>query len=374
MRRTAPFAFMALALLASSAAAQTQERAGLRWQLKQGDQVRYDLTWALDQKIDMGGQEIPQAMQVQLTLDQVVTSAAADATTLEATISAIKANVGMGPMGEMEYDSGAPADPNNPFAWVGSAIGKKFSFTMKPNGEVTSVTGADAIQEELTAVLQKGIEERMQRQGGGGGDMGMMGMGMDPAMLTSQAVIVFGDGSMKSALGILNHVLPDTGKAKEGDTYSRPMTETMPAVGTLTFTQQFSVSGAAGSAVRMGWKAGDDLKMERDSTAGKPGAADDPMKQMERAMMEKLEVKRKAVSGSASFDGGRSRLIDSEAVHEIDLEGPLPPMIAAMMGPEGKNAKMKQAIVITLRYAENTAGAAPAQPAPGNGGGKGGSF
>ncbi|MCW8137424.1 MAG: hypothetical protein KIT58_00790 [Planctomycetota bacterium] len=359
MLRTASLALALVGLVAPTALAQTAERAGLGLQLKAGDELRYKLTWSLDQKMNLGGQEMPQALEVECALDQRVKAFDNGVATIEATITAVRARLGLGPFGDMDYDTAAPQDEANPFAWIREAIGKSFQFKLKTTGEVLEVTGGDAIRDRMTAVLE---EKAARQQGGGGGGMGGMGMGMgmDPGMLTAQAVVVFADESMKSALGVLNHVLPDAGAAKEGDAWERPIVEKIPSLGTLSFTSRITHRGGAGSAVRLAWQASDEVQLRRDQG----GRSDDPREQMAREMQrqltDKLEVKRKAVSGTVSFDAAAGRIIDSEATHRIDMEGPLPPMLAGMMGPEGKNAKMKQDVVLTLRYVR-VDGAAPPQ-------------
>ncbi|MCO5164882.1 MAG: DUF6263 family protein [Planctomycetes bacterium] len=361
MLRTASLALALVGLVAPSALAQTAERAGLGLQLKAGDQLRYKLTWALDQKMNLGGQEMPQALEVECALDQRVKGVDAGVATIEATIAGVRARVGLGPFGEMDYDSTAAHDESSPFAWIREAIGKSFEIKMKTTGQVVEVTGADAIRDRMMATL----EEKAAKQQGGGGMGGMgMGMGMDPAMLTAQAVVVFADEAMKTALDVLNHVLPEEGAAKEGDTWDRPIAETIPSLGTLSFTGRFTHRGGAGSAVRLAWQAADEIQMRRDQGRGSDDPREQMAREMQRQMTEKLEVKRKEVSGRVSFDAAAGRIIDSEAVHRIDMEGPLPPMIAGMMGPEGKNAKMKQDVVLTLRYVR--ADSAPA----GQGGGR----
>lgn len=374
MRRTAPLALFMFGLVAPVALAQTQERAGLRVALKTGDTLGYTYTWTLDQKTELPGMPMDETSEVCYHLDQRVESVTDGLATVKATISSIKVRLGAGMMGEMSYDS-ATDDESNPFAWLRHVVGKAFTFKMKTTGEVTEVTGGEAIRQEVTAAVAREAAEQ-PAPGGMGGDQGGMGMGMDPAammqMIAARLLVVFTDPSLMSSLEAVNHVLPDSGTAADGATWTHPVVETLPNVGTLRFTGEFAHRGSARDAVRITTRAAGDVELERDRGEPSSDPQTEMFRQMQRQMTEKLEVKRKTVNGTSSFDVARGRLIDSELVHEIVMEGPLPPMMAAMLGDQGKDAKLKQSVVLTLRYVLDET--APAQPAPGQGGKPNGSF
>jgi hypothetical protein len=373
MRRTAPLALLLLGLVAPAALAQTQERAGLKVQFKTGDTLGYTYTWTLDQKTELPGMPMDETSEVCYHLDQRVESVTDGVATVQATISSIKVRLGAGMMGEMAYDS-ATDDESNPFAWLRHVVGKTFTFKMKTTGEVTEVTGGEAIRQEVTEAVTREAAAN-PAPGGMGGDGGGMGMGMDPAammqMIAARLMVVFTDPSLKSSLEVVNHVLPDSGAAAEGGTWTHPVVVTLPNVGTLRFTGEFAHRGSARDAVRITTRASDEIVLERDGGQPSSDPQTEMFRQMQKQMTEKLEVKRKAVNGTSSFDVARGRLIDAELVHEIVMEGPLPPMMAAMLGDQGKDAKLKQTVVLTLRYVMDEA-AAPA--APGQGGKPGGSF
>ncbi len=358
-----------VALAAPAALAQTQQRAGLNVTLKQGDQLRYRYTWTLEQKTELPGMPMEETSEVAYALDQRVEAVAEGVATVRATIKHLRVRLGAGMMGELTYDSATDGE-SNPFAWLRHVVDKSFTYKIKGTGEVTEVTGGDAIRDEVTEAVKRDAANQGGQGGMGGDDMGM---GMDPGMMmqmvAARLTVVFTDESLKSSLGVVNHVLPDAGvAANEGTTWSRAVVERLPNVGTLSFTGEFGHRGGAGDAVRITTRASDDVRLERD----KGQAGDNMMAEMQRQMTEKLEVTRKSVAGTASFDVARGRLIDSEMVHEIDMEGPLPAMMAAMLGEQAKGTKLKQSIVLTLRYVEDQdAGAAPA---PGQGGQGNGRF
>lgn len=361
-----------IALAGPAALAQTQERAGLQVKLKQGDQMRYSYTWTLEQKTELPGMPLEETSEVAYALDQQVEGVTDGVATVRATIKNLRVRLGAGMMGELTYDSTTDGE-SNPFSWLRHVVDKSFTYKIKGTGEVTEVTGGDAIRDEVT----KAVERDAANQRGGGGDMGGggMGMGMDPGMMmqmvAARLTVVFTDESLKSSLGVVNHVLPDAGAAaNEGTTWSRPVVERLPNVGTLRFTGEFAHRGGAADAVRITARATDDVQLERE----KGEAGDNMMAEMQRQMTEKLEVTRKSVAGTASFDVARGRLLDSEMVHEIDMEGPLPAMMAAMLGEQAKGTKLKQSIVLTLRYVQEQDGAATPAPGQGGGGQGGGRF
>jgi hypothetical protein len=375
MRRTAPLALVVFGLVAPVALAQTQERAGLKIALKTGDQLGYTYTWTLEQKRELPGMPMPpETSEVCYHLDQKVESVTDGVATVQATITSIKVRLGAGMMGEMTYDS-ATDDASNPFAWLRHVVGEKLTFKMKTTGEVTELTGGGAIRDKVTAAVAR---EAAEKPAGGGMDDGGGMMGMDPAMMmqmiASRLMVVFTDQSLKSSLEVVNHVLPESGTAADGATWSHPVVETLPNVGTLRFTGEFAHRGSARDAVRITTRASDEIQLERDG--GEP--SDDPQtemfRQMQKQMSENMEVKKKTVNGTSSFDVARGRLIDSELVHEIVMEGPLPPMMAAMLGDQAKDAKLKESVLLTLRYVLDEAPATPAptQPTPGQGGKPGG--
>lgn len=354
-----------IGLGAPVALAQTQERAGLQVRLQPGDAMRYSYTWTLEQKTELPGMPMEETSEVAYALDQQVESVTDGVATVRATIRTLRVRLGAGMMGELTYDSTKDGE-SSPFAWLRHVVDKSFTFKMKTTGEVTEVTGGDAIRDEVTAAVA--AESADQPAPGGMGGGGGMGMGMDPGammqMIAGRLTVVFGDESLKSSLCVVNHVLPEAGTpATEGATWSHPVVEHLPNVGTVRFTGEFAHRGGAGDAVRITTRATDEVQLERDQGA----PSDDPnvemMRQMQRQMTEKLEVTKKTVRGTSSFDVARGRLIDSELVHDIQMEGPLPAMMAAMLGEQAKGAKLKQSIVLTLRYSQDEE--APAAPAPG---------
>lgn len=356
MRRTssnpAALSLALLALAAPAAVAQSQERPGLQLQLKQGDAMGYRYTWTLQQVTELPGMPLDETSEVSYALEQQVEGVADGVATVRATIKHLRVRIGAGIVGELTYDSATDGE-SNPFAWLRHVVDKSFTYTIKPTGEVTSVTGGDAIRDEVLAAVERDAAAQ-GNPGGMGGDMGGMGM-MDPGALMMMAAarlaVVFSDESQKNALNVVNHILPDAGvAAAEGTTWSRPVLERLPNVGTVRFTGEYAHRGGAANAVRITTRAADEVQLERERGEDDGNLAGE----LQRQLTEKMEITKKTVSGTATFDGTRGRLVASELVHEIHMEGPLPAMMAAMLGEQAKGQKLKQSIVLTLRYAEGT--------------------
>src|SRR5688500_5848734 len=173
MRRSlASLALIALAVLApASAPAQdkTQQRGGLRLQLKQGDTLRYTFTWTMEDKKDLPGMPMEETREVSYLLDQRVTEVGADGVaTIEATFADIRCRIGAGMMGEIAYDSKTDTT-DNPVSWLRHVNGKTFTYKMKPTGEVTEVTGGDAMRAEVTKTIREEVQAQARQGGGMGG-------------------------------------------------------------------------------------------------------------------------------------------------------------------------------------------------------------
>lgn len=375
MRRSAMLvAALGLGLAAPVLAQGSQARSGdLKWKLSQGDSLRYSFTWVLEEKVDFVGGEggggmggmgsQARAFEVGYTLDQKVQSVEGGVATIEAVIATVRGRLGMGMMGELTFDSAAADAGDNPMAWMRHLVGKKFRFKLSPRGEVTEVSGGDALRAEVIEVIKKEQADKPKKgPGGDGGDMGGFGM-MDPAamvgMLAQQLTVVFTDKSLQSSLEVSNDVLPE-GAAKEGDTWKRPVVEILPEVGTMKYTAQFTHRGGAGAATRLTSRADGEIEFIRETGGGGGG---NPFAEMQKQMEKRLEVKRKTATGTASFNGERGRLLDSELVQEIVMEGPLPPEAAMMFGEQAKDMKINRTIALTMRYVEEAPGAGGAKPA-----------
>ncbi len=366
------FTSVALALIACASPAlaqgtQTKPAGGeLRWNLKAGDTMRYAFTWILDEKAELPGMgEMPgQTLEVAYSLDQKVKSVDDKGAVIEATIAAVRGRLLLGMMGvDMNYDSATnSADEENPMGWLRHLVGKTFTYTMTSRGEVTNVTGGDAIRTEIIEVVKKEAASKPKAGGEGGGGMG--GMGMDPAammgQMAEQLTVVFSDTSLKSSLEVTNDILPTTA-VKTDETWTRPIVEELPELGTLSYTAQYTHRGGNADATRITSRAEGEVTLEKAKKA--PGAANDPMGAMRERVANSMEVKRKSSTGTHSFSGSKGRLLDSELVQEIVMEGPLPPEAAMMLGEQAKDAKMKRIVQLTLRYLAEEAPAAGGKPA-----------
>jgi len=356
----------AAALLAVPASAQdTQQRGQLRWQLEEGDVLRYDFTWNLEQMREFKG--LPQApppmgmtVEVAYTLRQEVQAVSAEGVaTIEATVEKIAMDLSLGMMGDLSYDSLEDA-ANSPLRGARHFVDQSFRFDLGADGAVLGVSGGDAIRDEVVAALE---EEMAGNQGQGGG----MGMMPSPQQIGAGLIGVFadsfGDGPLQDSLSNVNAILPADGEAAEGATWSREVEARVPSFGSLRYDAEFQHRGSAQGNVRITSRNAGDVELEQDLP--EEGAAG-PQAELARAMAKNQEVTGSDASGTATFSTTSGRLLDSEVTREVDSEGPLPPEILGMMGGQANDEmKLAQTFSLTLRYVLQEEGAGEEAPETG---------
>lgn len=363
---------LALACLAPVAAQDsTQVKGALRWQLEPGDKIPCTFTLLLEESFELKGMMPPQQTQQEVSYGATheVKSIEGDVATIEATVDSIRARMGLGMMGEMAYDSKSD-DEQNPMRGIRHAVGQKFTFKLSRSGQVSGVTGGDA----LVQAMRDAMGKEKPPAGQGGGDQGGMGgmMGFDPNAVAAQVAaqlptIVFSDAALSGSLQLVNGVLPTDETAAA---WSRDVDVSIPGAGRLKFKADHETTGAADGNVRIGAKVPGEIEFERDFGGAGGG---DPMADQVRKMMGDAKVIRKEAHGSASFSTTKGRLLDSELVVQVDSEGDLPPFLKAMMGQQGggeqlpDDIKMARNTAVTMRYvleAPSAGGAATPAPAP----------
>ncbi len=351
-------AALSVLALGAAPAQESRARAGLRYAFEVGKTQRQACTWRLVQTQDFSGLIPPQTTTVELVygVDEKVTAVAPDgAATVEATITTIRGQVAMGMMmGEMAYDS-ATDDAGSPLRFMRHLVGKTYTFTITPAGAVTAVTGGDAIRAALIEAAKADGKPADDKPAAGGRRRrgGMPDAGGMAQTFATQLSVVFTDASIKSALEVTRNVLPEAADAAEGATWTRTYAEVLPRIGTMRFTSNQAHRGAGDGVVRLTGRSTGEVELVRDE--GKGEAGEDAMagmaREMQRQMAEKMEVKRKQVTHAVQFDPAAGALRESEVKHTIDMEGPIPPMIAAMMGELPPDARSQQKIELVLRVA-----------------------
>ncbi|MBL4850101.1 MAG: hypothetical protein JKY65_31620 [Planctomycetes bacterium] len=324
----------------SIASAQTTEKKDLAWTFNKGDKSTYTLHWGLDLGQSLRG---PQPMdlvtfkvKVSYVLDQEVTAVDMNGATIKATIKSVKASTVTQAMGmpgpEEAYDSSKEGG-SKVLAALKEAIGMALTFKMKKTGEVTEVKGGEEITAKLTVGLREAAQKAMAGGGGGGGMMGGMG-----AQTAAMALIAFENDSIKSALNMLNHVLPST----PGDTWSIEH-EQKTKVGNMKFKGKYRFGDSSGGKTRISFKNDGEVSMTKAEGGGAPGLS---------SMVKDLKVVASKVKGLATF--GPGHILNSEVTFVADAEGEATGMIKQrlqmMGGGAGGDMKLGMKYALTLRY------------------------
>lgn len=332
----------ALCLVAAPALAQeTAERSDLSWTFTEGQELYYGYTWKLEQTQEVPGvlPPTPSLYEITYTLTEKVSKVEGDVATVDAEITSIKVNLTLGMMmgARMAYDSSKPDDGVNPLRPFRHVIGGGFQFKLNTRGGVVEVTGADGILKQLN---EKAGQEVAAMGPMGGQLLGLLG-------------VVFSESSLQSSLEIVNEVLP-SGPLSQGETFETPVDMELPTMGRMTFTTENTHMGTEKGKVTLEGAPKGEIKLEKLSA---DEAGDDPAgagaAEMGRQMAEGQEVKRRDAKRTSVFSTRHHRLESSRIVMEIDTEGPPPAEVKMMLGPDNKDAVMKQQAVLTLTYARS---------------------
>lgn len=124
----------------------TGDAVTLKLNFKPGDKYLYSTQ--VNQKINSMGMSMDQSM----TMDMVYEDAGADGDNKKLAITydhiAMKNTT---PMGVMDYDSKKPSATGSGMSFMDSLIGKSFSLSVAPNGDIVSVDGLGNLVKSLTA-------------------------------------------------------------------------------------------------------------------------------------------------------------------------------------------------------------------------------
>lgn len=332
MLQTTKVGLVAVLILAASqfASAQTTEKKDLAWAFTKGDKSTYTLHWGLEIGQSIRGQQNMDMMSIKVNvayvLDQEVTEVADGVATIKAKIKSLKADTvvqAMGMPGPKEaFDSENP-DGAGILKFLGAAVGQEFTFKMKTSGEVTEVTGGEI----MTMKLALALAEEAQKQPKGGG--GMPGMG--GAQTAKMTLIAFADPSLKSALNMLNRVLPQ----EEGKTWTIKH-ELKTEVGTMSFAGKYRFGEGAAGKTRISFKNEGEVGMAKGE--GAPGMA---------GMIKDLKVVESKVKGLSTF--GTGHILNSEVDFMANAEGEPAGMLKQRLEMMG-GGKLGLKYALKLRY------------------------
>ncbi|MEZ6184794.1 MAG: DUF6263 family protein [Planctomycetota bacterium] len=309
---------LAVFVAAGALTAQETQTAGMAWSLSAGDQFSTKVEVGIEIVIELPGMPMgsqTQSFDVTYQLDHKVTEVADGKAKVDATVGPVKLVATVPMLGELSYDS-AEDDAQNPLRMVRHLVGKQFNYTMRKDGEVTEVSGGDALVEEVT---QAAASEK-QDQGGG---FGMV----DPSMLAGIALALFQDGTLRTTLAVHSHVLPQDGVAAA--TYSLHREEEIATVGSIKFTTECQASeGEDGTSITFSAEEVDFKRVEVP-------VSDNPMAAMQAKLLQNLQLTDTEVRGEATFDKALGRVIRSTSVRRLKQEGPLPEELKQMMQMQG---------------------------------------
>ena len=125
----------------------------LKMEWKPGKSYVQRMTMDQNSKMNMLGQEIEQKMKMEMSLSMAV-SLLAGTPLKEVKTQYDRVGMDMEMMGQkMHFDSkdGAAAQPGNPFAAMGSLVGKPFTLTLDQKNEIVDIKGMDQLMGDLAS-------------------------------------------------------------------------------------------------------------------------------------------------------------------------------------------------------------------------------
>jgi hypothetical protein len=145
-------ALTATLLLITGTTTSAQER--LRWKFEEGDTTNYRIVQDMDMKMSVMGQNVDTTMSQTMDMGWTVESVDGDGNAkLRQKISRVQMKMKNAFL-NVEYDSSKEEQPDDPVGGqlaqvFGAMVGKDFSMTMTPLGEVKDVTIPEELQQAL---------------------------------------------------------------------------------------------------------------------------------------------------------------------------------------------------------------------------------
>ena len=267
-----------LLITGAAASAHAQER--LRWKFEEGDTTNYQIVQDMDIKMSVGGQNIDSKMTQTMDMGWAVESVASDGTAkLKQKISRVQVKM-TSPLFNVEYDSSKEEQPADPVGGqlakvFGAMVGKDFTMTMTPRGEIKDVT----IPEELEQALEGA---------GGGAVPGGGGFNAESLkQLASQSGVEFPEEPVAE------------GKNWSGETEAK-----LP-FGTMKLDNQFTYQGAE----RRGGQA-----LQKIAVKPKISIEPDPNAQVQ------MKVTSQDANGTIYFNNQEGRIAESTMKQNLDME------------------------------------------------------
>ena len=266
-------------LLVTGAVASAHGQERLRWKFEEGDTTNYQIVQDMDIKMSVMGQNIDSKMTQTMDMGWAVDSVASDGTAkLKQKISRVQVKM-TSPLFNVEYDSSQDEQPADPVGGqlakvFGAMVGKDFTMTMTPRGEIKDVTIPDELAEAL--------------EGAGGGVPGGGGFNADSLkQLASQSGIEFPEEPVGQ------------GKNWSGKTEAK-----LP-FGTMKLDNQFTYQGTE----RRGGQA-----LQKIAVKPKISIEPDPNAQVQ------MTVKSQDANGTIYFNNQEGRIAESTMKQNLNME------------------------------------------------------
>ena len=266
-------------LLVTGAVASAHAQERLRWKFEEGETTRYQIVQDMDIKMSVGGQNIDSKMTQTMEMGWAVESVASDGTAkLKQKISRVQVTM-TSPLFNVEYDSSKDEQPADPVGGqlakvFGAMVGKDFTMTMTPRGEIKNVT----IPEELEQALE----------GAGGGVPGGGGFNADSLkQLASQSGVEFPEEPVG-----------------RGENWSGKTEAKLP-FGTMKLDNQFTYQGTE----RRGGQS-----LQKIGVKPKISIEPDPNAQVQ------MKVKSQDANGTIYFNNEEGRIAESTMKQNLDMD------------------------------------------------------
>ncbi|MFA6127634.1 MAG: DUF6263 family protein [Bacteroidales bacterium] len=179
-----------MALILSVAVQAEAKKVKLQYQLKAGDQFKYEMSATQDIAQEVMGQSQTTKVNTSSTYDfKVIGVTAAGEFSMSAAMVAYSMS-SVTPMGEMKYNSETDTVVPDFAKSSAAALNQYYTFTLSPMGKITGMTAPDGLVDKVTKIAEEQAGGQMQM--GGGAAAGVTAEGFQKTM--ESMIFTFPDG------------------------------------------------------------------------------------------------------------------------------------------------------------------------------------
>ena len=297
--RSKPWWMIAIWLTVASLAPAASEWL-LRIDLNVGDSHRFAISNSQSVKMDMGEmtQDVENTSRIEF-LQTVIEELSDGSFVLDTSYERVQSEMRVGEM-RLEFDTANPEPSQHPMARMQQVmIGKHFSVTMTPRGEVRSVAGTNEIFDSIAEMFSddRTIQGTLDTVKQGFGDEAMMSM-------MQQVAVMFPEQAVSA-----------------GDTWQNEVTLPNPALGELRIKSDYRIAGP-------GSKSGSDCLEIAVAMTIEFGNEGQMFAQLSRLLGTELDIDVLNASGEGTLcmDPATGLVIDSQMqqVMEMDVSVGIP--------------------------------------------------